>query len=659
MILAKSINAYRTVLALVLLLIAVNYAAQSALDITSPADSTKHYFLDEITLRWQSDDDMPAALYYSIDGGTTRQLIAENLLPTGNAPYQWEYVWTLPELPAYELTFYAEQHSPTYLSLLAEVLNAHDDEIRAIHFSPDGSEILTAARNNKLNVWNSSNLQLMSISNLGIPETAIYEAKYVASADTVLVANTSSVIAWLRADEKPDKILVAAPKNDYIRALDIDRSGQYFAVGTNEGEVSVWQINNQLGTISKIRSYDLSENRIIYDLTFSPDGQRLAFCDIKQIYEVNWTDANAMPREIGAHGDEGGSTVVWSLDYSNDGQRLASTGNDHSVRVWDLTTATQLMKYDGHELNGRAVKHFPQNDLMASGGLDGLLKIWNSVEYSPETMIMGNNQGGIISLDISPSGDTIATAGRDNAFRLWKLHEGWHEEDSLHIKMKYKGFASIADVSGEQGEAVEVPISLRHDYTLQFLADKSYEADLTLNYPFELLELISADGNSVADNPYSFPFYSEYDNPVMTTLNGRILRGSKMGGEIVKDDFLLTRNDVFDIFWIDSAIVETEIFCQGEEEFRLAFNDSKIDIKIYPSPATDAINVRIFVPSDEISQLKMFDYYGKEIMRREFLGMGNTEHEVKFDLSGLAAGKYFITYNSGRHEIQADFVVVR
>lgn len=72
----------------------------------------------------------------------------------------------------------------------------------------------------------------------------------------------------------------------------------------------------------------------------------------------------------------------------------------------------------------RSVSFSPRGDLLASGGNDGALRIWNT--STGEVTVLGHSLPGqtgfayISSVSFAPDGSTIASASNDGAIRLWR-----------------------------------------------------------------------------------------------------------------------------------------------------------------------------------------------------------------------------------------------
>ena len=152
----------------------------------------------------------------------------------------------------------------------------------------------------------------------------------------------------------------------------------------------------------------------IRDLTYSPDGNRLAVATSAGIWIY---DAHT--------GDEldvllGHTERRESVAYSPDGTLLASGGNGGDLRLWDANTGTPL-----HTLIGRSVAFSPDGTTIASGGAPKI-GLWDAVSGQLKTAFTAHTSI-INSVAFSPDGTTIASGSSDNTVRLWDAASSEHK----------------------------------------------------------------------------------------------------------------------------------------------------------------------------------------------------------------------------------------
>jgi WD40 repeat protein len=77
----------------------------------------------------------------------------------------------------------------------------------------------------------------------------------------------------------------------------------------------------------------------------------------------------------------GHKTIVWSVAFSPDGKRAASSGDDGTVKVWDPVTGQEALTLRGHADPVLCVAFSPDGTRIASSSKDGTVKIWDGTPW--------------------------------------------------------------------------------------------------------------------------------------------------------------------------------------------------------------------------------------------------------------------------------------
>jgi WD40 repeat protein len=114
---------------------------------------------------------------------------------------------------------------------------------------------------------------------------------------------------------------------------------------------------------------------------------------------------------------------VESVAFSPDGSRLASGGLDGRVRLWEVSTGQCLEVLEGHRGRVWSVAFSPDGKLVASGSADRTIQVWQLDAPKHHTTFQGHT-GEVLSVVFSPGGKLLASAGVDQTVRLWKVDNG-------------------------------------------------------------------------------------------------------------------------------------------------------------------------------------------------------------------------------------------
>jgi WD40 repeat protein len=112
------------------------------------------------------------------------------------------------------------------------------------------------------------------------------------------------------------------------------------------------------------------------------------------------------------HGD-----IIYSLSYSSDGQRLATASKDGTVKIWDLSNGRELLSYRGHGGPVRAVVFAPNDKFIVSaGGTE--VHVWNPDDGKLIRKFTAHTKT-INAVAVRPDSKRIASGGDDLSVRIW------------------------------------------------------------------------------------------------------------------------------------------------------------------------------------------------------------------------------------------------
>ena len=280
--------------------------------------------------------------------------------------------------------------------------------IWALAFSPDGKTLVTggtATLPKSFRHWDVETGKEHT-ERLGL----LVAARTVAfSPDGKLLAGGGGRGAKLWEADTGKELLTFPPTTVGVTAIAFSPNGLVLALACQPDLVRVWAYE---GAGWKERFALKGHTGVPRSLSFSPDGKLVATA----AREVKLWDV-ATGTEIATIQARNGQ--VTDLKFSPDGKTLATAGDDRYVRLWDVETRKERVRYP-HISPVSRLAYSKDGAHLASACADGTVHIWDLNERveSPEL----RHPGGVASASFA-DGETLITLGACKA-RAWNAMTG-------------------------------------------------------------------------------------------------------------------------------------------------------------------------------------------------------------------------------------------
>jgi WD40 repeat protein len=319
---------------------------------------------------------------------------------------------------------------------IRQYIKAHTDAVSGLAVSLDGTKMVSLGWDYNLRFW--------EITPTG-PVASF--TQYVPNLDDVAYSPTQALVAtsgcgqrdendgtckqgeiqlWDADTAQPVGAAMLAA-GDWINRVVFSPDGRLLASTSGDGQILIWDV--ETGS-QKVISKHGHENYIT-SLAFNHDpGQpRLATTSCA---DLNATTFECTSGEIfvwdASSGERiaelsGGESWINSVAFSPDDTLLATGGDDGMVRLWDVSASQEISPaLEGHTGSVSEVAFEPNYDILASVGQDGKLILWNFIDHTPIGEPFGGNSNALTALAAIPNEAYIwfATGGEDGNLILWQ-----------------------------------------------------------------------------------------------------------------------------------------------------------------------------------------------------------------------------------------------
>lgn len=119
---------------------------------------------------------------------------------------------------------------------------------------------------------------------------------------------------------------------------------------------------------------------------------------------------------------------VNAVAFSDDGEWLVAGAGEPGLfgeaRIWNVAGRSSLLKMvQGHKDSVYAVRLSPDRSLLATGGYDGLILLWDTASGKLLRRLEGHN-GAVFELAFRRDGKILASASGDRTVKLWNVATG-------------------------------------------------------------------------------------------------------------------------------------------------------------------------------------------------------------------------------------------
>lgn len=289
--------------------------------------------------------------------------------------------------------------------------------VRSVAYSPDNATIISAAEDGSIIVWDIDSGD--ELRYLGGIDRSIQELSVAVTHDGRRVLAGSSngrLTIWDITNEAVENYYEG--HLDYVNSVDLSPDGQHAVTASSDSSLIIWDVVTS-EILYTLEGHTQAVNRALY----SPDGANIASGG-DDGHILIWDTAS---NEISATREIEIGGPISDMKYTRDGQQLVVATYDGRLLSVNVTDGQTSHEYEGHARRVLTIAISPDGQTMATGAADGSIFVWEietgeqvqRYTHHPDKDSSGVSR--ILSLDYSPDGQMLLFGSLDGELSLWKL----------------------------------------------------------------------------------------------------------------------------------------------------------------------------------------------------------------------------------------------
>jgi WD40 repeat protein len=307
---------------------------------------------------------------------------------------------------------------------LLRILNGHTKDLWSVEYSPDGTHFASGGMDNTVRLWDGAT---------GEPRHTLTHSGGVTclafSPDSRLVVSGSgdqTVKIWDAESGALFRELHGhvgrSVETSGVVGVSFSPDGKFLAAASRDQTVKIYEVSTsqELHTLREHTDRANSVAELSHAVAFSPDGSIVATSCHNAIRIWDWKAGKLLKTWPGHEGQ------IKALVFSSDSQLLASGGADQGLRLWNVTTGTEIACLRGHTSDIWSIAFHPNGrELYSSSGSENLIRVWD-IQRALQSTMERRHDGPVYDVAFSPDGPFFASAGSRGEVRIWTLDSPQH-----------------------------------------------------------------------------------------------------------------------------------------------------------------------------------------------------------------------------------------
>jgi WD40 repeat protein len=330
-------------------------------------------------------------------------------------------------------------------------------------FSPDGKQLVELTRN-----FQDKSVHLYSVESgkeaqhFDGHEAVVLCAAFSGDGKHLATASDDQSIRVWNVESGKEERSCEGHRSGVV-AVAVSSDGKYLGSMGNDSTLRIWNAANGelLHTMSAIRVFNNNNLGSNGALRFSADSKVLTACAADGIHQ--WEAASG--KEV-RKPKEQGPNVNYQYAISPDEKYIARYTFTQSPHIDLLDGKTEKEIFPSDDINVMAMAISPDSKLLATGGSDKIIRLWD-MKTAKEVRKIEGHTGAVGFLSFTPDGKSIVSAARDNNDRMISI---WDVENGKERKSFRSGGTAIQSMTlSRDGHTLAYTFQDQQGPTLRFV----------------------------------------------------------------------------------------------------------------------------------------------------------------------------------------------
>ena len=297
---------------------------------------------------------------------------------------------------------------------IEQTIFAHTAVVWSLAFSPDGSILVSGSNDYSLRLWDVKTGR--AIHALHGYNSQLWMIVPLEGGRIIASASGDGQIR-LHNREMGTAFLLPDVHTGAVRALAASPDGRALASGGVDQVICLWDVRSH-----QLRRTLRGHEGTVFGLAFSPDGRLLASAGADHTVRL-WRPRTGQQHRVLT--DPQGR--VSSVAFSADGALLAAGGYDHSLYLWDVTRPDAISLVRTLRVEAGFITYLtfsPVDSTLAVVGTTSRdIALWDAVSGELVATLTGGHTGAPDAVAFTPSGRLLASGGVDQGIVIWNVAE--------------------------------------------------------------------------------------------------------------------------------------------------------------------------------------------------------------------------------------------